>query len=102
MGGSHQGENRRVTDHPTLRKTQGAVIVKGWEAKQEKRKDTKTWKSRSEEKVVDFSSDSLFPTRKWEAVTQGGTTVIDQLTQRTQGGQARPQTYSRYIHAKQE
>ena len=39
---------------------------------QEKRKD-KTQKSRSEEKVVGFSSASLFPTRKWEAVTQGGT-----------------------------
>ena len=37
---------------------------------QEKRK---TWKSRSEEKVVDFSSANLFPTRKREVVTQGGT-----------------------------
>ena len=36
---------------------------------QEKRKDRK----RSEEKVFGFSSASLFPTRKQEAVTQGGT-----------------------------
>ena len=34
-------------------------------------KDRKTGKSRSEEKVVGFSSAFLFPTRKWEAVTQG-------------------------------
>ena len=40
---------------------------------EEKRKDTKTWKSRSEEKGVGFSLASLFPARKWEAVTQGGT-----------------------------
>ena len=33
----------------------------------------KSQKSRSEEKVVSFSSASLFPARKWEAVTQGGT-----------------------------
>ena len=30
-------------------------------------------KSRNKEKVVGFNSASLFPTRKWEAVTQGGT-----------------------------
>ena len=40
---------------------------------QEKRKDMKTRKSWTEEKVVDFRSTFLFPTRKWEAVTQGGT-----------------------------
>ena len=28
-------------------------------------------KSRNEEKVVGFSSASLFPVRKWEAITQG-------------------------------
>ena len=39
---------------------------------QGKRKDRKTWKRRSEEKVVGFSSASLFPARKWEAVTQKG------------------------------
>ena len=38
----------------------------------EKWKDRKTQKSRSEEKVVDFCSASTFPTKKWEAVTQGG------------------------------
>ena len=35
---------------------------------QEKGKDMKTWKSRSEEKVVGFTSGSLFPARKREAV----------------------------------
>ena len=37
---------------------------------QEKRKIRK---SRNKEKLVSFSSVSLFPTRKWELVTQGGT-----------------------------
>ena len=36
-----------------------------------KRKDWKTQKSRSKQNVVCFSSASLFPTRKWEAVNQG-------------------------------
>ena len=40
---------------------------------QEKKKDSKTRKSRREEKVVVFSSASLFPVGKREAVTQGGT-----------------------------
>ena len=35
-------------------------------------KDGKTGKSRSKKKVVSFSSASLFPTRKREAVTQRG------------------------------
>ena len=35
---------------------------------QEKRKDSKLRKKKSEEKVVGFSSASLFPTRKREAV----------------------------------
>ena len=39
----------------------------------EERKDRKTRKRRREEKLVGFSSASLFPTRKREAVTQGGT-----------------------------
>ena len=53
---------------------------------QDKRKDRKTRKSRSEEKVVSFSSASLFPAKKWEAVTQGGTREIDHLMRRrTQG-----------------
>ena len=38
-----------------------------------KRKDRKSQKSRSEMKVVGFSSASLFPARKQEAVTQDGT-----------------------------
>ena len=40
---------------------------------QEKRKDRKTRKSRSEEKVLGFSSASVFPARKRDAVTEGGT-----------------------------
>ena len=40
---------------------------------QEKGKDGKSRKSRKEEKVMGFSSASLFPARKREAVTQGGT-----------------------------
>ena len=53
---------------------------------QEKRKERKTRKCKSEEKVVTFSSVCLFPTRKWEAVTQGGTRGIDYPTRRkTQG-----------------
>ena len=39
---------------------------------QEKGKDGKTQKSRSEKNVVDFTSFSLFPVRKREVVTQGG------------------------------
>ena len=42
-------------------------------AGQEKRKDRKSWKIGSEEKVVSFSLAFVFPTRKLEAVTQGGT-----------------------------
>ena len=52
----------------------------------EKRKERKTQKSSSEEKVVSFSSASLFLARKGEAVTQGGTREIDHPTwRRTQG-----------------
>ena len=40
---------------------------------QEKRKNKKTRKSRSEEKVEGFGSASLFLVRKREVVTQGGT-----------------------------
>ena len=35
-----------------------------------KRIKAEKWKSRSEEKGVSFSSDSLFPTRKWKAVSK--------------------------------
>ena len=53
---------------------------------QEKRKDKKTRKSKSEGKMVNISLASLFPARKQEAVTQGGTRGIDYLTRRgTQG-----------------
>ena len=52
----------------------------------EKRKDGRTWKSTSEEKVVGFSSASLFPARRREAVTQDGIRGIDHSTRRrTQG-----------------
>ena len=47
----------------------GSILLEG----QKQRKDRKTWKSRSEEKVVGFSSASLFPARKQEAVIRGGT-----------------------------
>ena len=49
---------------------------------EEKRKDRKTQRSRSEKKVVDFSSASRFPTRKWVAVTQDGTRGIYYPTRR--------------------
>ena len=48
---------------------------------QEKRKDKKIRKRRSEKKVVGFSSESLFPTRKREAVTQGRTKGINHSKQ---------------------
>ena len=74
-----------------------------------KRKDRKIRKSRSEEKVVGFTSTSLFPARKWEAVTQGETRDVDHpIRRRTQGycqrlgGQARQPAHSRYFHIKQE
>ena len=43
----------------------------------QKRKDRKTRKSRREEKVMSFNSASLFPEKKREPVTQGGTRVLD-------------------------
>ena len=78
----------------------------------EKRKGRKTQKSRNQEKVVGFSSASLFPTRKWEspvvkpfnredrppdAEENPGSRYHQRL-----GGQERAWTYSRYIHVKQE
>ena len=50
-----------------------------------RREKRKKQKSRSEEKMVGFSSPSLFTARKWEPVTQDGTRGIDYLMQRTQG-----------------
>ena len=53
---------------------------------EEKMKDGKTRKSRSEEKVVGFSSTSLFLARKRKAVTHGAIRVIDYPTRKkTQG-----------------
>ena len=50
------------------------VIYRWRVRKREKREKTKkTRKTRREEKVVGFSSVSLFPARKREEVTQGGT-----------------------------
>ena len=49
---------------------------------QEKRKGRKTRKSRIEKKVVGISLASLFPARKREAITQGGTRGIDHPTRR--------------------
>ena len=65
-------------------------------------------KNRSEEKVVDFRSDSLFPARKREAVIQGGTTGIDHSMWRRAHGAGtvkgwedkRDRAHSRYIHVK--
>ena len=51
-----------------------------------KGKAQKTRKSRSKEKVVGFSSASLFPERKREAVNQGGTRDIDHTTRRKNPG----------------
>ena len=66
----------------------------------------------SEEKVVRFSSASLFPTRKWEAVTEGGDMGIDHLMRRIKfsgsqycqrlGGKARTWAHSRYTPVKKE
>ena len=71
----------------------------GWEGEEERQK------SRSEEKVMGFSSASLFPARKWEAVTMVEATCVEgnlgsgyrQKVRR----QARIRPHSRYIHVKQ-
>ena len=73
-----------------------------------KRKDKKTWKSRSEEKVVGLNSASLFPARKRKAIAQGGT--IKQQDRPPDGEenpgrlgeQAKMRAHFRYIHVKQE
>ena len=53
---------------------------------QEKRKDRKTWKSRTKEKVVDFSSASIFTARKREAVILVGIKgTIHPTRRKTQG-----------------
>ena len=50
------------------------------------RQDRKPRKNMSKEKVVGFSSASLFPTRNRKAVTKGRTREIDHWTRRiTQG-----------------
>ena len=49
-----------------------------WEEMQEV--DKKPRKSRSKEKVMGFSSASLLPARKGEAVTQGGTMELGEQT----------------------
>ena len=57
-----------MKEYPKQVALKGTISLGG----QEKRKDTKTRKSRSEEKVVGFSSTFLFPVRKRKAVIQGG------------------------------
>ena len=64
------------------RSRQHSKVLYRWGGGQEKRTDKKTLKSRSEEKVASFSSASLFPATKWEAVTQDGNRELDHLTQR--------------------
>ena len=61
---------KQGVDHLTGRRAQGVGIVKDWEDKRDRghktrNKKRKTRKSRSEEKVVDFSSASLYRARKW-------------------------------------
>ena len=79
----------------------------------EKSKDRKTRKSRSKERAMDFSSDSLFPRRKQDAFTQGGTIEPGDRTPEAEenpgsrywqrlGRQVRPRVHSRYINVKQE
>ena len=46
----------------------------------------KTWRSKSEEKVVGFSSASLFLSRKREAITREETLEIDHPTRRITRG----------------
>ena len=58
-----------VASPPLQAALKGIISLGG----QKKRKNRKTRKSRSEEKAVAFSSASLFPARKREAITQGGT-----------------------------
>ena len=57
---------KELTQHATLK---GTILLGG----QETRKARKSQKSRSEEKLGSFSLTSLFPTKKWEAVTKDGT-----------------------------
>ena len=78
---------------------------------QEKRKERKIQKSRSEVNVVGFRSASLFPARKWEAVTQAGNhedrppSAEDNqgswYRQRI-GEQVRLRVLFRYIHVQEE
>ena len=68
-----------------MRKATHYVYATHWSMKNfegEKRKDRKTQKSRSEEKVVDFSSASLFTARKQEAVTN---MINHPMQRKTQG-----------------
>ena len=48
--------------------TQGALSLREGGGRFEKRKDRKTLKIRNEEKITSFSSASLFPARKWQAI----------------------------------
>ena len=78
-GGQPQRYSTRVTVASSTQRYY-SISLSG----QEKRKDMKAWKSRSEEKVLGFSSCSLLPTRKRDAVTHPRWNQrIDYLTRRT-------------------
>ena len=64
-----------INPKPQQASLKGTISLEG----QEKRKYKKICKSRSKEKVVGFTSASLFPARKWKAVTQDGIKGIDYL-----------------------
>ena len=59
-----------IKEEPQQAALKGTISLEG--SGEEERQESR--KSRSEEKVVGFSSASLFPVRKREAVTQGETT----------------------------
>ena len=61
---------------------------------------------KSEDKVVGFSPASLFPTKKWEAVTQDKPLDAEKNPEspyhQRLGGQTKLWSPSRYIHVKRE
>ena len=73
----------KVGDKGSYPSRQLKGIISMWDQKTRKEENTK---SRSEEKVAGFKTASLFPARKREAVTEGGTGGTDHPTWRkTQG-----------------
>ena len=63
------GTEFNIIIYLVLAALKGTISVGG----QEKRKDRKSWKSKSKEKVGGFSSAFEFPARKRETVALGGT-----------------------------